>query len=279
MKNRINECFKKLSIENKSALVTFTMMGDPNIETSFEILKGLPGAGADIIEIGTPFTDPMADGPIIQESGKRALKAGITLEKTLDLVKRFREENSHTPIILMGYFNPIYIYGVDKFIKDAGSVGLDGLIVVDLPPEEDEELCIPAISQDLDFIRLVAPTTGEDRLPVVLKNASGFIYYISITGITGGKGAEEGSIAEAITRLRKSTKLPICVGFGVKTSEQASQLAKCADGVVVGSALIDIIGKNIPSGNQSSKRCINAVLSFVNDLAEGVGKARKKEGL
>jgi len=279
LKNRINECFKKLSIENKSALVTFTMMGDPNIETSFEILKGLPRAGADIIEIGTPFTDPMADGPIIQESGKRALKAGITLEKTLELVKRFREENSHTPIILMGYFNPIYIYGVDKFIKDAGSVGLDGLIVVDLPPEEDEELCIPAIAQDLDFIRLVAPTTGENRLPVVLKNASGFIYYISITGITGGKGAEEGAIAEAITRLRKSTKLPICVGFGVKTSEQASQLAKFADGVVVGSALIDIIGKNIPSGNQSSKRCINAVLSLVNDLAEGVGKARKKEGL
>ena len=266
MSGRIERRFAALREDGRSGLVTFTMMGDPDIETSFEILRGLPAAGADIIEIGSPFTDPMADGPVIQVAGQRALKAGITLEKTIALVRRFRETDGETPLILMGYYNPIYIYGVERFLGDALDAGLDGLIIVDLPPEEDSELCLPALEAGLAFIRLTAPTTDDARLPRVLANSSGLVYYISITGITGADGASSHSIAAAVERLRRHTKLPIAVGFGIKTPEQVAAVAGSADAAVVGSAIISAI--------ENSLSCAGAATPRASAPARGAGWRR-----
>ncbi|PPR20434.1 MAG: Tryptophan synthase alpha chain [Alphaproteobacteria bacterium MarineAlpha10_Bin2] len=270
MSGRIERRFAALREDGRSGLVTFTMMGDPDIETSFEILRGLPAAGADIIEIGSPFTDPMADGPVIQVAGQRALKAGITLEKTIALVRRFRETDGETPLILMGYYNPIYIYGVDRFLGDALDAGLDGLIIVDLPPEEDSELCLPALEAGLAFIRLTAPTTDDARLPRVLANSSGFVYYISITGITGADGASSQSIAAAVERLRRHTKLPIAVGFGIKTPEQVAAVAGSADAAVVGSAIISAIENSLNGAGAATPQTVDAALSLVQALSAGV---------
>lgn len=270
MSGRIERRFAALREDGRSGLVTFTMMGDPDIETSFEILRGLPAAGADIIEIGSPFTDPMADGPVIQVAGQRALKAGITLEKTIALVRRFRETDGETPLILMGYYNPIYIYGVERFLGDALDAGLDGLIIVDLPPEEDSELCLPALEAGLAFIRLTAPTTNDARLPRVLANSSGFVYYISITGITGADGASSQSIAAAVERLRRHTKLPIAVGFGIKTPEQVAAVAGSADAAVVGSAIISAIENSLNGAGAATPQTVDAALSLVQALSAGV---------
>ena len=266
---RIERRFAALRNEGRSGLVTFTMMGDPDIETSFEILRGLPAAGADIIEIGSPFTDPMADGPVIQVAGQRALKAGITLDKTIGLVRRFREQDGETPLILMGYYNPIYIYGVERFLRDALDAGLDGLIIVDLPPEEDGELCLPALEAGLAFIRLAAPTTDDARLERVLANSSGFVYYISITGITGAAGASTRSIAAAVERIRRHTELPIAVGFGIKTAEQAAEVARAADAAVVGSAIISAIEKSLNGNGAATPHTVDAALSLVRALSGG----------
>lgn len=274
MSGRIKKRFQALREEGRAGLVTFTMMGDPDIETSFEILRGLPTAGADVIEIGTPFTDPMADGPIIQGAGKRALKAGITLQKTIDLVRRFRLEDSETPLVLMGYYNPIYIYGVARFLKDAEEAGLDGMIVVDLPPEEDQELCVPALKAGLDFIRLVAPTTDGNRLSRVIKNSSGFIYYISITGITGASAARAGSVKSAVARLRHHTELPIAVGFGIKTPEQAAEVARVADAAVVGTAIISELERSLTGVGAVSPGTVDAVLGLVRVLSAGVRQSK-----
>ena len=276
MSQRIKQRFEVLQEAGHGGLVTFTMMGDPDIETSFDILRGLPAAGADIIEIGSPFTDPMADGPVIQVAGQRALKAGITLEKTISLVRRFREEDSETPLVLMGYYNPIYIYGVARFLSDALEAGLDGLIIVDLPPEEDGELCLPALEAGLDFIRLTAPTTDDARLPRVVANSSGFVYYISITGITGTAGASANSINTAITRLRRHTDLPIAVGFGIKTPEQAAAVAASADAAVVGSAIISAIESSLDNSGAATPQTVDSALSFVRALSAAVRQSTRK---
>ena len=276
MSQRIKQRFEVLREAGRSGLVTFTMMGDPDIETSFDILRGLPAAGADIIEIGSPFTDPMADGPVIQVSGQRALKAGITLEKTISLVRRFREEDGETPLVLMGYYNPIYIYGVARFLSDALEAGLDGLIIVDLPPEEDGELCLPALEAGLDFIRLTAPTTDDARLPRVVGNSSGFVYYISITGITGAAGASAHSIDTAIARLRRHTDLPIAVGFGIKTPEQAAAVAASADAAVVGSAIISAIENSLDSSAAATPQTVDSALSLVRALSAAVRKSTRE---
>src|SRR5471032_1725626 len=236
MTTRIDARFAELKKQGRSAFITFLMAGDPDLDTSLAIVKALPKAGANVIEIGMPFTDPMADGPAIQASGLRALKAGMTLKKTLALVRDFRAADDATPIILMGYYNPIYIYGVDKFLADAKVSGVDGLIVVDLPPEEDEELCLPTLKTGLNFIRLATPTTDDKRLPAVLNNTSGFVYYVSITGITGSAAPDTGKVTAAVARIKRHTKLPVAVGFGVRTPAQARAIAQVADGVVVGSA-------------------------------------------
>ncbi|MBI06849.1 MAG: tryptophan synthase subunit alpha [Rhodospirillaceae bacterium] len=270
MSGRIEKRFQVLRKEGRAGLITFTMMGDPDIETSFEILRGLPAAGADVIEIGSPFTDPMADGPVIQFAGQRALKAGITLEKTIGLVRRFREEDNETPLVLMGYYNPIYIYGVERFLKNAKEAGLDGMIVVDLPPEEDRELCLPALEAEIDFIRLATPTTDDVRLPHVLENSSGFVYYISITGITGAAGATESSVDSAVTRLRHHTELPIAVGFGIKTPEQAAEVARAADAAVVGTAIISELENSLNSDGTASSETVASVLGLVRALSAGV---------
>jgi tryptophan synthase alpha chain len=277
MSGRIEKRFAALRSEGRAGLVTFTMMGDPDIETSFEILRGLPAAGADIIEIGSPFTDPMADGPVIQVAGQRALKAGITLEKTIGLVRRFRETDSDTPLILMGYYNPIYIYGVERFLSDAKEAGLDGLIIVDLPPEEDPELCLPALAAGLDFIRLTAPTTDDGRLPRVLENSSGFVYYISITGITGAAAAASDSVAAAVSRLRRHTDLPIAVGFGIKTPEQAAEVARAADAAVVGSAIISELESSLDASGAAAPGTVEKVLAFVRALGDGVRRSAKEK--
>ena len=277
MSGRISRRFAALADEGRAGLVTFTMMGDPDIETSFAILAGLSDAGADIIEIGSPFTDPMADGPVIQRAGQRALKAGITLGKTLDLVRRFRERDDVTPLVLMGYYNPIYIYGVERFLDDALAVGLDGMIVVDLPPEEDGELCRPALDAGLSFVRLVAPTTDEARLPAVLTNTDGFVYYISITGITGAAGATAAATRAAVERLRRHTQLPVAVGFGIKTAEQAAEVARVADAVVVGSALVAAIEQGVDADGGATPACRDNALALVRALGEGVRQARQEE--
>ena len=273
---RIERRFAALKREGRAGLITFTMMGDPDIETSFEILKGLPAAGADLIEIGSPFTDPMADGPVIQLAGQRALKAGITLKKTLELVRRFRAIDQDTPLILMGYYNPIYIYGPTRFITDALAAGLDGAIVVDLPPEEDEELCLPAIEAGLRFIRLATPTTDDKRLPAVLAHTTGFVYYVSITGITGAAGAGATSTRDAITRLRRHTDLPLAVGFGIKTPGDAAEVARFADAAVVGSALVSALAASFDAGGRAGAGTTKAVLDLVRRLSDGVRAARKE---
>src|SRR6185312_9037634 len=251
MTTRIEKRFAALKEEGRAALVTFTMAGDPDTATSLAVLKALPKAGADMIEIGMPFTDPMADGPAIQAAGVRALAAGQTLVKTLGMVRDFRAGDDATPIVLMGYYNPIYIYGVGKFLADAKSAGVDGLIVVDLPPEEDEELCIPALKAGLNFIRLATPTTDDKRLPAVLNNTSGFVYYVSITGITGAAAPDTVKVTAAVARIKRHTKLPVAVGFGVKNAESARVIAQGADGVVVGSALIDSLRQSLDKSGKA----------------------------
>src|SRR5512138_791170 len=251
MTTRIDTRFAELAKEGRSAFVTYVMAGDPDPATSLDIVKALPKAGADIIEIGMPFTDPMADGPSIQAAGLRALKAGMTLKKTLEMVRGFRKDDDLTPLVLMGYYNPIYIYGVEKFLSDAKAAGVDGLIIVDLPPEEDTELCLPAMKAGLNFIRLATPTTDDKRLPAVLANTSGFVYYVSITGITGAAAADSTAVGEAVARIKRHTELPICVGFGIRTPEAARAIASGADGVVVGSALVDALRQSLDKDDKA----------------------------
>lgn len=268
--SRIDRRFAACREAGRAALVTFVTAGDPDLDTSLAIVKALPGAGADIIEIGMPFTDPMADGPAIQAAGLRALHQGATLAKTLDLVRSFRIGDPDTPIILMGYYNPIYIYGVPRFLEDAKAAGVDGLIVVDLPPEEDEELCLPALKAGLSFIRLATPTTDDARLPAVLANTSGFVYYVSITGITGSATPDFGRVASAVDRIKRHTHLPVVVGFGVKSGAHAAAVAKGADGVVVGSALVDAVRQSLDADGRASARTVPAVTALVGELAAGV---------
>src|SRR4030088_2292797 len=251
MTTRIDARFAELAKQGRSAFVTFVMAGDPDPKTSLDIVKALPKSGADFIEIGMPFTDPMADGPSIQAAGLRALKAGTTLKKTLNMVRGSRTEDAATPIVLMGYYNPIYIYGVEKFLADAKAVGVDGLIIVDLPPEEDAELCVPALKAGVSFIRLATPTTDDKRRPAVLANTSGFVYYVSITGITGAATPEPGKVAAAVARIKRHTRLPVAVGFGVRTAEQAAGIASGADGVVVGSALVNVLMGSLDPNNKA----------------------------
>jgi tryptophan synthase alpha chain len=275
MTTRIDRRFAALAKEGRAALVTFTMAGDPDYETSLAIAKALPKAGADVIELGMPFTDPMADGPAIQAAGLRALKGGQNMKKTLAAVREFRSGDDATPIVLMGYYNPIYIYGVDKFLADAKAAGVDGLIVVDLPPEEDGELCLPALKAGFNFIRLATPTTDDKRLPAVLANTSGFVYYVSVTGITGAAAPDPGKVNTAVARIKRHTKLPVCVGFGVRTGEQARAIAEGADGVVVGSALVDALHKSLCADNKPTPTTVGAVTDLVRSLADGVRGARR----
>jgi tryptophan synthase alpha chain len=275
MTTRIDRRFAALKDEGRAALVTFTMAGDPDYATSLAVAKALPKAGADVIELGMPFTDPMADGPAIQAAGVRALAAGQTMIKTLALVREFRASDDATPIVLMGYYNPIYIYGVDKFLTDAKAAGVDGLIVVDLPPEEDEELCLPALKAGLNFIRLATPTTDDKRLPAVLNNTSGFVYYVSITGITGSAAPDAGKVGQAVARIKKHTKLPVAVGFGVRDAASARAIAANADGVVVGSALVETLRKSLDKNGKAGTSTVKNVTDFVAELAKGVRSAQR----
>ena len=275
MTTRIDARFADLKREGRSAFVTFLMAGDPDPETSLAIIKALPTAGADIIEVGMPFTDPMADGPSIQAAGLRALKAGMTLKKTLEMVRAFREGDNATPLVLMGYYNPIYIYGVDRFLSDAKSAGVDGLIIVDLPPEEDAELCEPALRAGLNFIRLATPTTDDKRLPAVLANTSGFVYYVSITGITGAAAVNSSAVGEAVARIKRHTTLPVCVGFGIKTPEAAQAVAGRADGAVVGTALVDALRSSLDGQGRATGKTVNAVADLAASLAQGVRGAKQ----
>src|ERR1700761_4233280 len=275
MTTRIDARFAELKKQGRSAFVTFLMAGDPDPATALELLKALPKAGADIIEIGMPFTDPMADGPSIQAAGLRALKAGMTLKKTLEMVRSFRKDDDATPLVLMGYYNPIYIYGVDQFLIDAKSAGVDGLIIVDLPPEEDTELCLPAMKAGLNFIRLATPTTDDKRLPAVLANTSGFVYYVSITGITGAAAPDAGKVSEAVARIKRHTKLPVCVGFGIRTPENARGIAEKADGAVVGTALVDALRGSLDADGRATAGSVGAVADLVAALAQGVRGARQ----
>ncbi len=261
---RIDAKFAALKAEGRKAFVAYIMAGDPDVERSMEIVRGLPGAGVDIIELGLPFTDPMADGPTIQRAGQRALEGGMTVEKTLQMVRDFRAGDDTTPIVLMGYYNPIYSRGVDRFLAEAVEAGIDGLIVVDLPPEEDDELCIPAQKAGLNFIRLATPTTDDKRLPRVLQNTSGFVYYVSITGITGAAEAQAGDVGPEVARIKAKTDLPVIVGFGINTPQRAKTIAEVADGAVVGSAIVSQIGEGKPAGE---------VLDFVRNLADGAHSA------
>jgi len=261
---RIDRRFEELRRRGRKAFVAYIMAGDPDYSTSRDLLFGLPGAGVDVVELGIPFTDPMADGPIIQLAGQRALASGQTLSRTLDLVTEFRQADDETPVVLMGYYNPIYNRGVGRFLGDAMNAGVDGMIVVDLPPEEDDELCVPALDAGFNFIRLATPTTDDRRLPKVLQNTSGFVYYVSITGITGAAAASAADVAPDVARIRRATRLPVCVGFGVKTPEAACEIARVAEGAVVGSSIVDMIGQG-----QSTAR----ILEFVSRLAEGAHRA------
>jgi len=272
---RIETKFEELKHNDKKGLITFITAGDPNYESSLEILKKLPDSGADIIEIGMPFTDPMADGPGIQASYLRALEGGQTLKKTIQLVKTFRESNSNTPIVLMGYYNPIYKYGVESFIKDIKEIGVDGLIVVDLPPEADRELCIPANENNIDFIRLATPTSSEERLPKIVDNASGFLYYVSVAGITGSKAPEISSIERKIKIIRNFTNIPIAVGFGIKTPEQAFNISKIADAVVVGSAIIDKIKEAYEKDKKNIKLIADSAADLVKSLSAVLNKNKE----
>jgi len=271
---RITRKFAQLKAEGRAGLVTFLTAGDPTPELSEQIILEIAEAGADLIEIGMPFSDPMADGPAIQASSLRALKAGMTLPKTLDIVRSFRKRDNGTPIVLMGYFNPIYIYGVDRFLADAREAGIDGLIVVDLPPEEEGELCLPALKAGINFIYLTAPTTDDARLPRVVQHASGFVYYVSITGITGTKSADAGDVAASVARIRKYTDLPVAVGFGIKTPDQAAAIARVSDAAVVGSALVGIIAENRDPSGAPLPGTKDKVLDLVKALAAGVRGAR-----
>jgi tryptophan synthase alpha chain len=272
---RLDARFALARAEGRAALVTYVMAGDPDPETSLAILETLPKAGADIVEFGLPFTDPMADGPAIQAAGLRALRGGQTTAGTLDLVRRFRQGDAETPVILMGYFNPIYQYGVDRFLADAKAAGVDGLIVVDLPAEEDEELCLPALKAGIAFIRLATPTTDDRRLPTVLANTSGFVYYVSITGITGAATPDFGKVATAVERIKRHTHLPVVVGFGVKTGAHAAAIAAGADGVVVGSALIEAVKGSLDAEGRATSRTVEAVTTLVKDLSAGVRSVSK----
>ena len=268
--SRLQSRFAELKQQNRAALVTFVTAGDPDYASSLEILKGLPAAGADVIELGMPFTDPMADGPAIQLANIRALAAKQNLPKTLQMVREFRVTDSSTPLVLMGYYNPIFAYGVERFIADAKEAGVDGLIIVDLPPEHNDELCEPAQAAGLDFIRLTTPTTDDQRLPTVLNGSSGFVYYVSVAGVTGAGAATMEHVEQAVARLRRHTDLPLCIGFGIRTPEHAADVARRADGVVVGSALVDQIAKA-----ESPAQAIDGVLSLCAQLAEGVRGARR----
>lgn len=274
MTARIDTTFAELKKANRAGFVTFITAGDPNFATSLEILKQLPGAGADIIELGMPFSDPMADGPTIQVGNLRALKSGITLAKTLDMVAQFRATDNHTPLILMGYYNPIYIFGVDRFLAEAQRVGIDGLIIVDLPPEEDAELCRPALEAGLNFVRLAAPTTDNNRLPTLLRDTTGFVYYVSITGITGAAAADPEFVGREVKRLRAHTDLPIAVGFGIRTPEQAAAIGRVADAVVVGSALVNRVAEGLSDVGQPTPTLVNGVIELARSLADGVHRAR-----
>ena len=275
MTTRIDARFAELAKQGRSAFVTFVMAGDPDPKTALDIIKALPKAGADMIEIGMPFTDPMADGPSIQAAGLRALKAGMTLKKTLEMVRGFRKDDDTTPLVLMGYYNPIYIYGVDKFLVDAKNAGVDGLIIVDLPPEEDTELCIPAMKAGLNFIRLATPTTDDKRLPAVLANTSGFVYYVAVTGITGSASADSTVVGEAVARIKRHTKLPVCVGFGIRTPEAARAIAEKADGSVVGTALVDALKASLDAEDRATSKTVGAVADLVAALAQGVHGAKQ----
>jgi tryptophan synthase alpha chain len=273
---RIDARFAQLAHEGRAAFVTYVMAGDPDPKTSLDIIKALPKAGADVIELGIPFTDPMADGPSIQAAGLRALKAGMTLKKTLELVRGFRQDDNATPLVLMGYYNPIYIYGVDKFLADARTAGVDGLIIVDLPPEEDTELCVPALKAGLNFIRLATPTTDDRRLPAVLANTSGFVYYVSITGITGSAAADSKAVGDAVARIKRHTDLPVCVGFGIRTPEAARAIAERANGSVVGTALVDALRGSLDAESRATAKTVSAVADLAASLAMGVRGAKKQ---
>ena len=273
MPTRIDRRFEDLARQNRAALVTFVMAGDPDLETCLAILKALPKAGADVIELGMPFTDPMADGPAIQAAGLRALAAGTTLAKTLALTADFRKSDSTTPIVLMGYYNPVYVYGVEPFLRDAKAAGVDGLIIVDLPPEEDSELCLPALAAGLNFIRLATPTTDDARLPAVLAHTSGFVYYVSITGITGAAAPEPAKVASAVSRIKAHTKLPVAVGFGVKNAGSAAAIAAHANGVVVGSAIVEALRASLDRHGKATEKSVEAVTGLVADIAKGVQSA------
>ena len=270
MTTRIDRRFATLKKQGRAALVTFVTAGDPDYETSLKIIKGLPKAGADIIEFGMPFTDPMADGPAIQAAGLRALHGGQTMKKTLKMVREFRKDDNDTPVVLMGYYNPIYVYGVDKFLRDVKAAGADGLIVVDLPPEEDHELCLPAMTAGLNFIRLATPTTDDKRAPKVFKNTSGFVYYVSVLGITGTKTPDLKSVKANVNRLRKHTRLPIAVGFGVRNAKQARAIAQDADGVVVGSALVSAVRDSLTKAGKPTSKTVKTVHNLVADIARGL---------
>ncbi|CAN7619260.1 tryptophan synthase subunit alpha [Rhizobium leguminosarum] len=274
MTARMDKRFAELKAEGRPALVTYFMGGDPDYDTSLGIMKALPEAGSDIIELGMPFSDPMADGPAIQLAGQRALKGGQTLKKTLKLAADFRKTNDATPIVMMGYYNPIYIYGVEKFLDDALAAGIDGLIVVDLPPEMDDELCIPAIRKGINFIRLATPTTDEKRLPKVLKNTSGFVYYVSMNGITGSALPDLSLVSGAVERIKQHTKLPVCVGFGVKTAEHAKAIGGSADGVVVGTAIVNQVATSLTHDGKATADTVQAVATLVRGLSTGTRSAR-----
>ena len=275
MTTRIDKRFSELRHEGRAALVTFLMCGDPDLDTSLQLIRALPEAGADVIEIGMPFTDPMADGPSIQAAGLRALKAGGTMVRTLEVVRAFRAGTDRTPIVLRGSYNPSDVYGVERFLADAKAAGVDGLIVVDLPPEEDAELCIPALEAGLNFIRLATPTTDERRLPKVLTNTSGFVYYVSITGVTGAATPDYSKVSQAVQRIKAHTDLPVAVGFGVKNAQSAQSIAAHADGVVVGSALIDALKGSLDADGRATAGTVSAVTSLVSEIAGGVRAARK----
>jgi tryptophan synthase alpha chain len=273
MTTRLADRFAATAAENRPALVAYVMAGDPDLKTGQQILDALPGAGADVIELGMPFSDPMADGPSIQAAGQRALKAGQTLRKTLDMVAAFRSKDAATPIVLMGYYNPIYIYGVDRFLKDAAAAGVDGLIVVDLPPEEDAELCLPTLRAGLNFIRLTTPTTDDTRLPAVLANTSGFVYYVSMTGITGAAIKSHAAVAEAVKRIKSHTELPVVAGFGIKTADDAASIGRGADGIAVGTALCNTIAQSLDDG-RATPATVGALTALVAELAAGTRRAR-----
>ena len=274
MTARMDKKFAELKAAGRPALVTYFMGGDPDYETSLEIMKVLPAAGADVIELGAPFSDPMADGPAIQMAGQRALKNGQTMKKTLQMAREFRKGDDTTPIVMMGYYNPIYVYGVERFLEDALEAGIDGLIVVDLPAEMDDELCVPARKKDINFIRLTTPTTDDKRLPKVLTNTSGFVYYVSMTGITGSALPDPSKIAAAVGRIKSQTDLPVCVGFGVKTAEHARLIGASADGVVVGTAIVNQVATSLDKDGHATADTVQSVATFVRGLSVGVHAAR-----